>query len=58
MASAGHDVVRWFTAAAAPFFTARMEKWTGSVRVPFVVAAVTAAAGALVVVVRRKALIH
>ncbi|MFG2556683.1 MFS transporter [Streptomyces sp. NPDC048581] len=56
VASAGYNFVRWFAAAAAPFFAPRIEEWTGSLRVPFVVAAVTAVAGALVVVVRRKSL--
>ncbi|WP_435218129.1 MFS transporter [Streptomyces sp. bgisy034] len=56
VASAGYNFVRWFAAAAAPFFAPRIEEWTGSPRVPFVVAAVTALAGALVVVVRRRAL--
>ncbi|MFI7409073.1 MFS transporter [Streptomyces sp. NPDC049627] len=56
VASAGYNFVRWFAAAAAPYFAPRIEEWTGSVHVPFVVAAVTAVAGALVVVVRRKAL--
>ncbi|MGI5378029.1 MFS transporter [Streptomyces sp. CA-251387] len=56
VASAGYNFVRWFAAAAAPYFAPRIEEWTGSIRVPFVVAAVTAVAGALVVVVRRNAL--
>ncbi len=58
VASAGYNFVRWFAAAAAPYFAPRIEEWTGSMRVPFVVAAVTALAGALVVVVRRTALTH
>jgi MFS family permease len=58
VASAGYNFVRWFAAAAAPYFAPRIEEWTGSIRIPFVVAAVTAVAGALVVVVRRKALAH
>jgi hypothetical protein len=45
------------SAAAAPFFAPRIEEWT-DIRVPFVVAAVTAALGALVVLVRRKTLAH
>ncbi|MFJ8945488.1 MFS transporter [Streptomyces sp. NPDC102395] len=57
VASAGYNFVRWFAAAAAPFFAPKIEEWT-DVHIPFVVAAVTAAAGALVVVVRRKALTH
>ncbi|MEU6535461.1 MFS transporter [Streptomyces sp. NPDC047000] len=56
VASAGYNFVRWFAAAAAPYFAPKIEEWTGSVRVPFVVAAVTAVAGALVVFVRREAL--
>ena len=56
VASAGYNFVRWFAAAAAPYFAPKIEEWTGSVRVPFVVAAVTAVLGALVVFVRREAL--
>ncbi|MER6087168.1 MFS transporter [Streptomyces bluensis] len=55
VASAGYNFVRWFAAAAAPYFAPKIEEWT-DVHVPFVVAAVTAVAGALVVLVRRKAL--
>ncbi|MFF9027989.1 MFS transporter [Streptomyces iakyrus] len=55
VASAGYNFVRWFAAAAAPFFAPKIEEWT-DVHVPFVVAALTAVAGAAVVVVRRKAL--
>ncbi|ELS56275.1 putative Integral membrane transporter [Streptomyces viridochromogenes Tue57] len=58
VASAGYNFVRWFAAAAAPCFAPRIEEWTGSIRIPFVVVAVTAVAGALVVVLRRKALTH
>ncbi|MET9389716.1 MFS transporter [Streptomyces sp. NPDC006624] len=57
VASAGYNFVRWFAAAAAPYCAPRIEEWT-DVHIPFVVAAVTAVAGALVVVVRRKALTH
>ncbi|MGW5130091.1 MFS transporter [Streptomyces sp. NPDC004135] len=57
VASAGYNFVRWFAAAAAPYFAPKIEEWT-DVHVPFVVAAVTAVVGALVVVVRRKALTH
>ncbi|MFJ4620582.1 MFS transporter [Streptomyces sp. NPDC088812] len=57
VASAGYNFVRWFAAAAAPYFAPKIEEWT-DVHVPFVVAALTAAAGALVVVVRRGALEH
>ncbi|MGW0941667.1 MFS transporter [Streptomyces sp. NPDC002623] len=55
VASAGYNFVRWFAAAAAPFFAPRIEEWT-DIHVPFVVAAVTSVLGAAVVVVRRKAL--
>ncbi|MEV4336238.1 MFS transporter [Streptomyces sp. NPDC049590] len=57
VASAGYNFVRWFAAAAAPYFAPKIEEWT-DIHVPFVVAAVTAVLGALVVVVRRKALAH
>ncbi|MEV6808817.1 MFS transporter [Streptomyces sp. NPDC017248] len=57
VASAGYNFVRWFAAAAAPYFAPKIEEWT-DIHVPFVVAAVTAVLGALVVVVRRKALVH
>ena len=57
VASAGYNFVRWFAAAAAPYFAPKIEEWT-DVRIPFVVAAVTALLGALVVVVRRRALTH
>jgi MFS family permease len=55
VASAGYNFVRWFAAAAAPFFAPKIEGWT-NIHIPFVVAAVTAALGALVVLVRRNAL--
>ncbi|MFJ3822439.1 MFS transporter [Streptomyces nodosus] len=57
VASAGYNFVRWFAAAAAPYLAPKIEGWT-DVHVPFVVAAVTAVVGALVVLVRRKALTH
>ncbi|MFF8193983.1 MFS transporter [Streptomyces bobili] len=57
VASAGYNFVRWFAAAAAPFFAPRIEEWT-DIHVPFVVAAVTAVLGAVVVAVRREALTH
>ncbi|MEU7421153.1 MFS transporter [Streptomyces antibioticus] len=57
VASAGYNFVRWFAAAAAPYFAPRIEEWT-DVHVPFVVAAVTAVAGAAVVAVRRGALVR
>lgn len=55
VASAGYNFVRWFAAAAAPFFAPKIEEWT-DIHVPFVVAGATAVAGALVVLVRRGAL--
>ncbi|GAA2243442.1 MFS transporter [Streptomyces ruber] len=55
VASAGYNFVRWFAAAAAPFFAPKIEEWT-DIHVPFVVAAVTAVIGAGVVLVRRRAL--
>ncbi|MFF7972050.1 MFS transporter [Streptomyces sp. NPDC007905] len=57
VASAGYNFVRWFAAAAAPYFAPKIEEWT-DLHIPFVVAAVTAVLGALVVAVRRKALTH
>ncbi|MFD7878719.1 MFS transporter [Streptomyces sp. NPDC059766] len=55
VASAGYNFVRWFAAAAAPFFAPKIEEWS-NVHIPFVVAAVTAVVGAVVVFVRRDAL--
>ncbi|MEU8466907.1 MFS transporter [Streptomyces sp. NPDC029006] len=55
VASAGYNFVRWFAAAAAPYFAPKIEEWS-DVHTPFTVAAVTAVLGALVVVVRRRAL--
>ncbi|GGJ10221.1 MFS transporter [Streptomyces brasiliensis] len=57
VASAGYNFVRWFAAAAAPYFAPKIEEWTDA-RMPFVVAAVTALLGTVVVVVRRAALTH
>ncbi|MFF8994606.1 MFS transporter [Streptomyces sp. NPDC014983] len=57
VASAGYNFVRWFAAAAAPYFAPKVEERT-DIHVPFVVAASTALLGALVVVVRRRALTH
>ncbi len=57
VAGAGHRFVRRSAAAAAPFFAPWTEEWT-DVHVPFAVAAVTAVAGAAVVAVRRRALVH
>lgn len=55
VASAGYNFVRWFAAAAAPYFAPKIEEWS-DVRMPFTAAAVTAVLGALVVLVRRRAL--
>ncbi|PKR44987.1 MFS transporter [Streptomyces sp. EAG2] len=55
VASAGYNFVRWFAAAAAPFFAPKIEEWTNP-HIPFVVAAVTAVLGAGVVRVRRRSL--
>lgn len=55
VASAGYNFVRWFAAAAAPYLAPKIEEWT-DIHIPFVVAAVAALAGALVVWVRRAAL--
>lgn len=57
VASAGYNFVRWFAAAAAPYFAPKIEGWS-NIRIPFVVAAVTAVIGAAVVFVRRDALTH
>jgi MFS transporter, ACDE family, multidrug resistance protein len=57
VASAGYNFVRWFAAAAAPYFAPKLEEWS-DIHVPFLVAAVTALLGALVVAVRRRALTH
>ncbi|MGA5384959.1 MFS transporter [Streptomyces pseudogriseolus] len=55
VASAGYNFVRWFAAAAAPYFAPKIAEWSDA-RGPFTVAAVTAVLGALVVLVRRRAL--
>jgi hypothetical protein len=57
VASAGYNFVRWFAAAAAPYLAPKLQEWS-DIHVPFLVAAVTALLGALVVVVRRRALAH
>ncbi|MCX5204392.1 MFS transporter [Streptomyces sp. NBC_00237] len=57
VASAGYNFVRWFAAAAAPFLAPKIEEWS-DIHIPFVVASVTAVLGAVVVLVRRKALTH
>ncbi|MEU3245248.1 MFS transporter [Streptomyces sp. NPDC006875] len=57
VASAGYNFVRWFAAAAAPYFAPKIEEWS-SVRVPFLVAGATALAGAAVVWARRTSLTH
>ncbi|MGV9691855.1 MFS transporter [Streptomyces sp. NPDC003444] len=57
VASAGYNFVRWFAAAAAPYFAPKIEEWT-DVHVPFLVAGAAALLGAAVVAVRRTALTH
>ncbi|MFD8825677.1 MFS transporter [Streptomyces sp. NPDC059605] len=57
VASAGYNFVRWFAAAAAPYLAPKIEEWS-DIHVPFVVAAIAAVAGALVVWARRSALTH
>ncbi|MFF0741428.1 MFS transporter [Streptomyces sp. NPDC004111] len=57
VASAGYNFVRWFAAAAAPFLAPKIEEWS-NIHIPFVVAAVTAVLGAVVVLVRRGSLVH
>ncbi|MFD8032049.1 MFS transporter [Streptomyces sp. NPDC059717] len=57
VASAGYNFVRWFAAAAAPYLAPKIEEWT-DLHVPFLVAALTAVMGAVVVLVRRRALTH
>ncbi|MFG2600899.1 MFS transporter [Streptomyces sp. NPDC048462] len=57
VASAGYNFVRWFAAAAAPFLAPKIEEWS-NIHIPFVVAAVAAVIGAVVVWVRRSALTH
>ncbi|MET8325907.1 hypothetical protein [Streptomyces sp. NPDC005181] len=46
-----------FAAAAAPYLAPKIEEWS-NIHVPFVVAAIAAVAGALVVRIRRTALTH
>ncbi|MFD5059935.1 MFS transporter [Streptomyces sp. NPDC058394] len=55
VASAGYNFVRWFAAAAAPYLAPKIEEWS-NIHVPFVVAALAAVAGALVVRIRRTSL--
>ncbi|WP_406469113.1 MFS transporter [Streptomyces sp. NBC_01594] len=57
VASAGYNFVRWFAAAAAPYLAPKIEEWS-NIHVPFVVAALAAVAGALVVRIRRTSLTH
>lgn len=57
VASAGYNFVRWFAAAAAPFLAPKIEEWS-NIHIPFVVAAVAAVVGAIVIWVRRSALTH
>lgn len=57
VASAGYNFVRWFAAAAAPYLAPKIEEWS-NIHIPFVVAAITAVVGAIVVWIRRTALTH
>ncbi|WP_329232575.1 MFS transporter [Streptomyces sp. NBC_01460] len=57
VASAGYNFVRWFAAAAAPYLAPKIEEWS-DIHIPFVVAAVAALVGAVVVGIRRTALTH
>ncbi|WP_328887223.1 MFS transporter [Streptomyces sp. NBC_00316] len=57
VASAGYNFVRWFAAAAAPYLAPKIEEWS-NIHVPFLVAAIAAVVGALVVWLRRTALTH
>ncbi|MEV6264515.1 MFS transporter [Streptomyces sp. NPDC051784] len=57
VASAGYNFVRWFAAAAAPYLAPKIEEWS-DIHIPFVVAALAALVGALVVWARRAALTH
>ncbi|MFE9402548.1 MFS transporter [Streptomyces sp. NPDC006530] len=57
VASAGYNFVRWFAAAAAPYFAPKIEEWS-DLHIPFVVAAAAAVAGALMVWARRASLTH
>ncbi|MFB7560275.1 MFS transporter [Streptomyces brevispora] len=57
VASAGYNFVRWFAAAAAPYLAPKIEEWS-NIHTPFVVAAASALVGAVVISVRRSALIH
>ncbi|POX45188.1 MFS transporter [Streptomyces sp. Ru72] len=55
VASAGYNFVRWFAAAAAPCLAPKIEEWS-DIHMPFVAGAATALLGAVVVLVRRRAL--
>lgn len=57
VASAGYNFVRWFAAAAAPYLAPKIEEWS-NIHIPFVVAAIAAVVGAVVVWIRRTALSH
>lgn len=57
VASAGYNFVRWFAAAAAPYLAPKIEEWS-NIHIPFVVAAVAAVVGAIVIWVRRSSLTH
>ncbi|MEU3504483.1 MFS transporter [Streptomyces hundungensis] len=55
VASAGYNFVRWFAAAAAPYFAPKIEEWS-DLHIPFVVAAGAAVVGAVIVWARRGVL--
>ena len=55
VASAGYNFVRWFAAAAAPYFAPKIEEWS-DIHIPFVVAALAAVVGAVIVWARRTSL--
>ncbi|MER0448111.1 MFS transporter [Streptomyces sp. Edi4] len=57
VASAGYNFVRWFAAAAAPYLAPKIEEWS-DLHVPFVVAALAAVVGAVIVWVRRGVLVR
>ncbi|WP_419997618.1 MFS transporter [Streptomyces boninensis] len=57
VASAGYNFVRWFAAAAAPYLAPKIEEWS-NIHIPFVVAALAAVVGAVIVWVRRGSLTH
>ncbi|NGN70276.1 MFS transporter [Streptomyces sp. A7024] len=57
VASAGYNFVRWFAAAAAPYLAPKIEEWS-DIHMPFVVAALAAVVGAVIVWARRSSLTH